>query len=620
MNKVRIGNDVRIQFNLYGLQDFDQTNVKELRCYAVKVEENDKAEEKATCEVLKRWPHEPHCHGFEPTPYSINACGPSPCYFVRPIHPLCCELPHHHHHFEPGVRAYRMPARFIKVNGTIKNHAECYFKAQDQICTGLFKLVVVAVVYEEGWNKDNMHTYTIDYGNVFELVDDESCNNKDITVNVRINNDYHISYNLTNVDDDTTNLPDFIHVGSTATIQLNPTDSEKYAFPKAEDVIVENATIDSYDETTGTLIISNPTDAVTVTAVANEDTGVFSVTVIGNNIEDVTAPYAYRGQDYNVTVIPNDGCTVNSVIATIGNKKITSSYITNADKSITINIQADQITGNINIVVSAAAVRYNITYNVTGMTVSGQSSIAPDDEITVQFTANKNYTFNDDFKIVNAEYELISNLNNVATFRIYNATGNVTITFTAINNYYTYNYVFSGDGVANKSSLVNGSVQKNTAFTSSIEFKSGYTHTVNITMGGVNITSDVYDEETNVINILSVTGNIVINISTVKDAVKAYLVYIEKGSVITKQYILDNSISSVNLPYTGTVTAPFGAATQAYEFYVVTSKASVTVTNTQYSQNVDIISTTPLEDDSTLNAHKCKGYYLSNKSMPIKVE
>jgi hypothetical protein len=36
---------------------------------------------------------------------------------------------------------------------------------------GTYKLVVVLTVFEQGWGRHNLHTYTIDKGDVFELVD-----------------------------------------------------------------------------------------------------------------------------------------------------------------------------------------------------------------------------------------------------------------------------------------------------------------------------------------------------------------------------------------------------------------------------------------------------------------
>ena len=37
---------------------------------------------------------------------------------------------------------------------------------------GVYKLVVVLTVFEQGWGRHNLRTYTIDKGDIFELVDD----------------------------------------------------------------------------------------------------------------------------------------------------------------------------------------------------------------------------------------------------------------------------------------------------------------------------------------------------------------------------------------------------------------------------------------------------------------
>ena len=53
-----------------------------------------------------------------------------------------------------------------------KNRIQTYFPAADQFMCGTYKLVVVMVAYEAGWGRCDLHTYTIDYGEVFTLVDD----------------------------------------------------------------------------------------------------------------------------------------------------------------------------------------------------------------------------------------------------------------------------------------------------------------------------------------------------------------------------------------------------------------------------------------------------------------
>lgn len=65
-----------------------------------------------------------------------------------------------------------------------QNRIETYFPACEQFACGDYKLVVVVVMYESGWGKCDLHTYTIDYGYVVTLVDDESAPQGDLVINV----------------------------------------------------------------------------------------------------------------------------------------------------------------------------------------------------------------------------------------------------------------------------------------------------------------------------------------------------------------------------------------------------------------------------------------------------
>ena len=52
---------------------------------------------------------------------------------------------------------------------------------------GVYKLIIQAIVYEPGWGRTDLRTYTIDYGEVIELVDDNTGVSGDITVDVDTN-------------------------------------------------------------------------------------------------------------------------------------------------------------------------------------------------------------------------------------------------------------------------------------------------------------------------------------------------------------------------------------------------------------------------------------------------
>lgn len=53
------------------------------------------------------------------------------------------------------------------------NKVSAYFPACQQR-DGVYRMIVVMIAYEAGWGKANLHTYTIDYGEIFELTQDVS--------------------------------------------------------------------------------------------------------------------------------------------------------------------------------------------------------------------------------------------------------------------------------------------------------------------------------------------------------------------------------------------------------------------------------------------------------------
>ena len=88
--KVRIGNDIRLNLTLKGPRSFDQTNIKELKCFLVNTSVLDYNPLAVACE--KRFPghccggcHN-HCCGLHHpvSPIDIHSCG-VPGYFVNPF-------------------------------------------------------------------------------------------------------------------------------------------------------------------------------------------------------------------------------------------------------------------------------------------------------------------------------------------------------------------------------------------------------------------------------------------------------------------------------------------------------------------------------------------------------
>lgn len=237
--KVRIGNDIRFNLTLRGPRNYDQNNIKELRCYLYNT---------SVCDCFCS-PHAMSCFGRDcgckPFPFQhcaqkpcAGGCG-APCYHCMPCGhakypyspcdpamgqgPLppeygckCCCCDHRKYcrygHQDPRSACFDMHPfcgcygrpghcdfiaphvdeqfRFLAPSKVLpkKNRIQVYFPACEQFMCGDYKLVVSLVVYECGWGHSDLHTYTIDYGKIVTLVDDDSTSlTGDITIDVDTN-------------------------------------------------------------------------------------------------------------------------------------------------------------------------------------------------------------------------------------------------------------------------------------------------------------------------------------------------------------------------------------------------------------------------------------------------
>lgn len=228
--KVRIGNDIRLSVNLLSRNGFDAINIHSMKAYLIntskydricrKIEEDRKWEEehKHTPKFISRFPIEPHDHhrphhhshpDYCATDYDI-CCSGRPVYHVHPtwyvpvyhgfgVYPHSFE-PHlwhtrdEHHGLYPftdckphGVEPHLDHLRFeAPVESTEdRDRVRVYFPGECQMYTGTYKLVIVAKLYVPGYSSHkNLKTVTMDYPEVFTLVDQSS--EADVNDNVDI--------------------------------------------------------------------------------------------------------------------------------------------------------------------------------------------------------------------------------------------------------------------------------------------------------------------------------------------------------------------------------------------------------------------------------------------------
>lgn len=208
MQRIRIGNDIRLNLTLRGPRTYDRANIKQLKCYFINTSMLDYIP--VDCAHCCH-PCDKHVHGCG---YMTNICG-HPKYHVLPHcgHHDCCHNDYYCSHdfrcmldphgCNPAAGPGILPPKYRKPYDAVNccacedftylaysrvlpkaNSIQCYFPAKDQMFCGIYKLVVQAMIYEPGWGRTDLHTYTMDYGDVLQLVDDKSGASGDITLDV----------------------------------------------------------------------------------------------------------------------------------------------------------------------------------------------------------------------------------------------------------------------------------------------------------------------------------------------------------------------------------------------------------------------------------------------------
>ena len=228
MIKIRIGNDINLTVNLLGTKNIDAININSINAYLInKTKHEDLLDQqhreqvlmqdemdarKARIKYVSRFPVEPYPVEFRPTPYDL-CCGGIPGYHARPLRYVPVYhgygvYPHTHEYgtwrkddmedlyVKAGFKYMDMQreydrCRFLApVEATdSKNKIEVLFPAEAQLYTGVYKLVIVAKIYEHGYAKNNLRTVTMDYEDVFEIVSKSDQEGMDTTAYITVGNE-----------------------------------------------------------------------------------------------------------------------------------------------------------------------------------------------------------------------------------------------------------------------------------------------------------------------------------------------------------------------------------------------------------------------------------------------
>ena len=188
MKNIRIGNDIRMIASIKGLNsEFDQNSVKQIRAFLVNTA--DKEQRKINVDVCRC-----NCgrRGYHFWPRHSCPCGPMFCQAPLPnrfcwhncwncglYNNFCHHCPKSHFIPDEPLDRYLAPSRMIP-----ENKVEIYFPADDQRECGIYKLIMVVSLFETGWGRSNVHTYTVDYGEVFILSTDDGAETGYISIDV----------------------------------------------------------------------------------------------------------------------------------------------------------------------------------------------------------------------------------------------------------------------------------------------------------------------------------------------------------------------------------------------------------------------------------------------------
>lgn len=190
--KIRIGNDIKLLVTLISSTTIDSINIKSLEAYVINASKEHEAAEnlKNKTRFVSRFPVEPYVDAFCSTAYDIKSSG-YPTWRAYPQNYIYGSYagfgpnPYWPGKFKP-VPMHNLTEFKAPVKSTAQNNVvEVFFPAEAQLFTGDYNIVIVAKIYESGYSYNNLRTVTMDYENIFTLVNtSEEGIDSDVTLNV----------------------------------------------------------------------------------------------------------------------------------------------------------------------------------------------------------------------------------------------------------------------------------------------------------------------------------------------------------------------------------------------------------------------------------------------------
>lgn len=174
MKQVVMGTDIRLQFTLDDLSEFDRTSIKQLRCYVIRKDDIQYIN-------LDNYGYPQY---YSPTDYDLmytSCCRYNWLPYNQYVYNCGMFGPIDDYRYFPAYNGFGVNSKQFKIvpdkylassmviNDT--NTIEMYFPAQDQKDFGKYIVLIVVTVYQPGWGSNNLRTFTINKGVQFEIVD-----------------------------------------------------------------------------------------------------------------------------------------------------------------------------------------------------------------------------------------------------------------------------------------------------------------------------------------------------------------------------------------------------------------------------------------------------------------
>lgn len=176
--EIRIGNDICLDVTLLYNSDNDEyANINSIQAFIINASKEAEYEAliKDKTRFISRFPVEPYVDAYSSTAYDIKSSG-YPTWMAYPRNHVYATysgfgvMPGWDNIYRPmpehNLTQYKAEVKYTEDRSVVK----VFFPATAQLYTGTYNLVIVAKVYDPGYSKDNLRTVTMDYENVFTLV------------------------------------------------------------------------------------------------------------------------------------------------------------------------------------------------------------------------------------------------------------------------------------------------------------------------------------------------------------------------------------------------------------------------------------------------------------------